>query len=330
MHIHVHIVMAPTFQSAPAHKVIITGTGRAGTTFLVRLLTELGLDTGYNTKTWRKYYQEHCQAGLEHEIEDPESPYIVKNPALCESLSGVLVRGRVIIDHALIPVRSLADAANSRIRIGGQGDVPGGLWGTSEPAQQQAALAERFHGLVETLALHDIPHTFLYFPRFAQDADYTYARLRFLLGDMTREAFHLAFARVAQPELIHQFQQTPPVNAGAPARLFAAQRRRQSLRKKIKNIATLGLVIAATWALAARYGTPRVPDQPGLAAQPTPPPAQPSPVAQVSSDPTPTPSFYRVLGETRLDWLAAHPDRAARHDIDPGAEFSRPLVRDTP
>ena len=28
------------------HKVIITGTGRVGTTFLVHLLTELGLDTG--------------------------------------------------------------------------------------------------------------------------------------------------------------------------------------------------------------------------------------------------------------------------------------------
>ena len=29
------------------HKVIITGTGRAGTTFLMQLLTAIGLDTGF-------------------------------------------------------------------------------------------------------------------------------------------------------------------------------------------------------------------------------------------------------------------------------------------
>ncbi len=49
----------------PIHKVIITGTGRAGTTFLVQLLTELGLDTGYTRRTWSRDYFEHCDAGLE-------------------------------------------------------------------------------------------------------------------------------------------------------------------------------------------------------------------------------------------------------------------------
>lgn len=31
----------------PKHHIIISGTGRAGTTFLVQLLTELELDTGF-------------------------------------------------------------------------------------------------------------------------------------------------------------------------------------------------------------------------------------------------------------------------------------------
>ena len=70
----------------PSHKVIITGTGRAGTTFLVRLLTELGLDTGYTRDNWQKDYFAHCNAGLEHELNDPKAPYIVKNPGLCETL----------------------------------------------------------------------------------------------------------------------------------------------------------------------------------------------------------------------------------------------------
>ena len=66
----------------PVHKVIISGTGRSGTTFLVHLLTELGLDTGITARNWGKKYFEHCNAGLEHELLDPETPYIVKNPAL--------------------------------------------------------------------------------------------------------------------------------------------------------------------------------------------------------------------------------------------------------
>ena len=66
---------------APAHKVIITGTGRAGTTFLVRLLTELGLDTGYTRRNWSRDYFTHCDAGLEHDLAGPDAPYIVKNPA---------------------------------------------------------------------------------------------------------------------------------------------------------------------------------------------------------------------------------------------------------
>ena len=32
------------------HHVIITGTGRSGTTLLIQLLTELGLDTGFASK----------------------------------------------------------------------------------------------------------------------------------------------------------------------------------------------------------------------------------------------------------------------------------------
>ena len=49
----------------PVHKVIITGTGRAGTTFLVQLLTEMGLDTGYTRASLARDYFEHCSAGLE-------------------------------------------------------------------------------------------------------------------------------------------------------------------------------------------------------------------------------------------------------------------------
>lgn len=228
-------------KKSPAHKVIITGTGRAGTTFLVRLLTELGLDTGYTRRNWSRDYYTHCDAGLEHDLAKPDLPYIVKNPALCEKLESILAEGLIAVDHAYIPVRELEAVACSRIRVGGaDGSVPGGLLKTSDPRQQKAVLAEMFHQLVLTLVAHEIPHTFLHFPRFACDADYAYARLGFLLGGIPRETFHEAFARVADPSLIHDFSRPENRSAGVRENLYFQNRRRQRRTRH-----------AVRWALAS-------------------------------------------------------------------------------
>ena len=79
------------------HKLIITGTGRAGTTFLVRLLGELGLDTGYHPPDWQKNFYAHSQAGLERDLTDPRGPYVVKNPALCTELPALIVPGDILL-----------------------------------------------------------------------------------------------------------------------------------------------------------------------------------------------------------------------------------------
>lgn len=242
---------------APAtHKLIITGTGRAGTTFLVRLLTELGLDTGFTADNWRRSYDEHCQAGLEHALEDPSAPYIVKNPSLCAELPSLLARfPHLVIDHALIPIRELDAASRSRVRVGGAGgELPGGLWLTDDPARQKAILAEGFHGLMHTLARHDIPHTLLEFPRFATDADYTHRRLAFLLGDVTHEEFLAAFARVADPRLIHDFSQVcgaGTADAGLAAQYRARQDERARASRQVRRRRRLRRAVNALVVLAA-------------------------------------------------------------------------------
>lgn len=220
----------------PAHKVIITGTGRAGTTFLVRLLTELGLDTGYTRRNWSRDYFTHCDAGLEHDLAGPDAPYIVKNPALCETLESILADGHVVVDHALIPIRELDAVAFSRIRVGGADEsVPGGLLKNSNPGLQKAVLAEMFHQLVHTLVARDIPHTFLLFPRFACDADYAYARLRSILGAIPLEAFREVFARVSNPALIHDFSKPEAREAGIGEKQYRKNRmRRRRVRHTIR------------------------------------------------------------------------------------------------
>jgi hypothetical protein len=196
--------MAKTLEQK--HKVIITGTGRAGTTFLVRLLTEVGLDTGITCKNWKRKYYPGSNAGLEHNLLDPETPYIVKNPALCETLPDALATGRFVIDHVYVPIRDLETAAASRVRLGGaDGSVAGGLWGTSEPGEQRRVLAESFHKLVHVLVVHEIPHTFILFPRLVSDPAYLFARMAFVLQGISREDFDAAFNRIADRSLVHDF-----------------------------------------------------------------------------------------------------------------------------
>lgn len=224
----------------PPAKIIITGTGRAGTTYLVQLLTTLGLDTGYRAGDWGRDYYEHCSAGLERRLEDPDAPLIVKDPKLCDTLSEILAGGRVRIAHALVPIRALDDATASRIRVGGNGKTPGGLTGTSEPAAQRAVLAERFHHLVQTLVAHEIPHTFLDFPRFVTDPAYAYRQLRPILGAIPWEQFQAAAKTVARPELIHRFDGlSRPPDTGAPARAFARRRWTRRLRRAATVVSVL-------------------------------------------------------------------------------------------
>lgn len=139
---------------------------------MVCLLGELGLDTGIDDKNRAKKYFDHCNAGLEHDILDPSTPYIIKNPALCEKLEPALATGRFVIDHAYIPIRELASVAASRVDVGGaDGSRPGGLWGTPDPAAQSAVTAEMFHGVVPHSRRKRHPHTFILFPRVVTDSD---------------------------------------------------------------------------------------------------------------------------------------------------------------
>ena len=164
-------------------KVIITGTGRAGTTLLVRIFTRLGLDTGFSDAHLNAVEKEIGRAGLELQITTQTAdflPEVIKSPLLTELLQTVLAERWFSVDHAIIPVRSLAEAAGSRITVHERAKtrnmdprfVPGGLLDVTDPGDQEAELARKFYTLVETLVVHQIPTTFLGFPRFAIDAEY--------------------------------------------------------------------------------------------------------------------------------------------------------------
>jgi hypothetical protein len=205
----------PRSELAPTKgHVIISGTGRAGTTFLVQLLTELGLDTGFSDPYVR--FREDRNAGMEWNRQNIASaPYILKSPALCDELGPLLKKEKdFVIDHAIIPIRDLYSAAESRRFVQGKG-VSHFLmsrpflgvkkWGIRRPKEQESVLAQYFYQLLYTLAEHNIPTTLLYFPRLAKDPEYLFEKLNFLLKNIPYEKFVQAFQKISRPDLIHNF-----------------------------------------------------------------------------------------------------------------------------
>src|SRR5205807_1420934 len=94
--------------------VIVSGTGRAGTTFLIQLFTHLGLDTGFDVHDLE--VDPRARAGLERDIRDTNAPYIVKSPFYCDVIDEMLASS-VRIAHAIVPVRQFDAAAASRAYV---------------------------------------------------------------------------------------------------------------------------------------------------------------------------------------------------------------------
>ncbi len=185
-------------------KIVIAGTGRAGTTLLVQVLTDLGLDTGFDRSA---PIDQKVHAGLERSPIGPSAPWIVKSPQLSRTLGQLLDDGVVRVDHVIIPIRDLDVAAASRVRNTNYGSdlhTWGGLLGTNRATRQQDALALMLADLLFAIVRHDIDHTLLLFPRFTADFAYTYEKLSFLAPEIPQDQWHEALAARVNPTLIHE------------------------------------------------------------------------------------------------------------------------------
>ena len=162
-------------------RILIGGTGRAGTTLLVQIFTALGFNTGFEFDQAMASTDPVSNAGLEHLLAT-SAPLVVKSPWLVDSISSTLSLDEGRNSFALVPIRNIKDAAESRRRVGKiaseRGDDPaavaGGLWLTTDPAGQEMVLLEKFYETIYQFVRCEVRILFIEFPKFTRDENYLY------------------------------------------------------------------------------------------------------------------------------------------------------------
>lgn len=186
--------------------LLITGTGRAGTTFLVQLFTVLGMDTGY--EDIRGGWNDGCRAGLEktpHGDLDDSMPYIVKSPMFCNRIKELSDRGQCI-DGIIAPIRDLRDAAGSRVYNTKHGVGAGGIVGDSVDIEDEMnVLARMTHELIHAAKLCNIPIILPLYPDIVLDAEYAWEELHEFAGSTSKQSFIKAHRRISKKEFVHNY-----------------------------------------------------------------------------------------------------------------------------
>ncbi|GAA5265179.1 hypothetical protein ACOSOMT5_P1604 [Acidiphilium sp. MT5] len=204
----------------PGHHLLIAGTGRSGTSFLVKYFDALGYATHFSRFGDYASWDEAANAGAENlplPALDPDMPYVVKSPWATELIDQIVADPAITLDAVIIPLRDLASASASRTIVelrdmaeksdfwtvldrpwAHRGSAPGGVVFSLHPLDQARILALGLHHLLERVIEADIPVVFLSFPRLVQDAIYLHQKLAPILPHPIPAAEALAaHARIA-------------------------------------------------------------------------------------------------------------------------------------
>jgi hypothetical protein len=213
------------------HHLLIAGTGRAGTSALVKYLAALGLET-HLAKRGNPDWNVSAEAGLEDLpafAATDDLPYVIKSPWSHQMITQVLANPGIKLDAVLVPIRDLLEAATSRSVVQLQavhqgapwmtqmttweqwGETPGGAIYSLDPVDQARLLAVGFHRLLQQAASAEIPIVLLSFPRFAVDPDYLFRQLSSVLPvDVSVARAQEAHAATFRPAKIRVVREVAP------------------------------------------------------------------------------------------------------------------------
>jgi len=175
-------------------KILITGTGRCGTTFLIKLFSFLGFDTGFNRDNYKLYIASNCNSGMERNYK--ENYYILKNPRFMLNIEHILKDKSIIIKKVIVPLRDLNSSASSRVKYG---KSEGGLWFASDMLSQINFYQKILTNYIMIATKYDINTIFIDFDKMINDKIYLFNKLKMILDEkgIGLEYFSLVYEEVS-------------------------------------------------------------------------------------------------------------------------------------
>jgi hypothetical protein len=194
-------------------KIIVTGPGRSGTTFIMQLLTRLGFDTSFKPyhEPVRNDWRAGCEFVLSLDMENnsnetikhgiAKAPRVLKSCDWAFCLKFLLSNELIEVDHVIVPFRDLDVAAQSRIAAGLHW-----LIDPNCPNEHLVQSQANVHGLAlgrvtEACLLFGIPMYLPRFPAIVQDEQYCYECIS-KVGDVDREEHRRVWGELANPDQI--------------------------------------------------------------------------------------------------------------------------------
>ena len=159
-------------------KIFITGTGRCGTTFLIKLFSFLDFDTGFNKNNYKVHISDNCNSGMERQYD--ENYYLLKNPTFISDIENILEDKSIIIKTVIIPIRDLEISAKSRTK---HGDLWGGLWNATDEISQINYYKDILTNYLCFMTKYDINTIFIDFDKMINDKKYLYTKLKIILDE---------------------------------------------------------------------------------------------------------------------------------------------------
>lgn len=175
-------------------KILITGTGRCGTTFLIKLFSFLDFDTGYDRSNYKNHISSNCNSGMERNFK--ENYYILKNPNFIKNIRIILEEKSVIIKTVIIPIRDLKISAISRVK---HSKSHGGLWNANNELTQIKYYKDILANYICCMTKYDINTIFIDFDKMVNDKPYLFNKLKPILDEknITYETFCNVYDEVA-------------------------------------------------------------------------------------------------------------------------------------
>jgi hypothetical protein len=159
-------------------KILISGTGRCGTTFLIKLFSFLEFNTGFNRDNYKQFIFSNCNSGMERDYTD--NYYILKSPGFVEHIEKIMKNHSIKIKTMIIPIRDFNEVALSRAN---NGNNPGGLSGATDKESQKQYYHVVMSNYLYFMTKYEINTIFLDFDKMVTDSKYLFNKLEKILAE---------------------------------------------------------------------------------------------------------------------------------------------------